>query len=175
MIRCPVWFGDDDLLEQEDQRQAPVAAEKQRSATHRCVFPDAGVRSDRMRQLLSGAIPCDDSIEDGDQVNEMAIQCCRRDASAVLCVLPKTKRNDLWELKPHGRNESASPTWSKCALHRYCAASTKLASLKISVHARVPRTSILFCPSRTERFSFHYRFIGRLEFSHDLTRQFRIG
>jgi len=107
MIRCPVWFGDDDLLEQEDQRQAPVAAEKQRSATHRCVFPDAGVRSDRMQQLLSGAIPCDDSIDGGDQVNEMAIQCCRRDASAVLCVLPKRKRNDFWELKPHGRNESA--------------------------------------------------------------------
>jgi hypothetical protein len=57
MIRCPVWFGDDDLLEQEDQRQAPVAAEKQRSATHRCVFPDAGVRSDRMQQLLSGQFP----------------------------------------------------------------------------------------------------------------------
>ena len=49
--------GDNDLLEQEDQRQAPVAAEKQRTAMHRCVFPDAGVRSDRMQQLLSGAIP----------------------------------------------------------------------------------------------------------------------
>jgi hypothetical protein len=107
MIRYPVWFGEDDLLEQEDQRQAPVAAEKQRNATHRCVFPGAGVRSDRMLQLLSGAIPCADSIADGDQVNEMAIQCCRRDASAVLCVLSKRKRNDFWELKPHGRNESA--------------------------------------------------------------------
>ena len=98
--------GDNDLLEQEGQRQAPVAAEKQRSATHRCVFPDAGVRSDRMQQLLSGAIPCDDNIDDGDQVNEMAIQCWRRDASAVLCVLSKRKRKDFWQLKLHGRNES---------------------------------------------------------------------
>ena len=97
------------IARKEDQRQAPVAAEKQRSATHRCVFPDAGLRSDRMQQLLSGAIPYPDSIEDCDQVNEMAIQCCRRDASAVLCVLPKTKRNDLWELKLHAETNLRSP------------------------------------------------------------------
>ena len=44
-------------VEQEDQRQAPVAAEKQRSATHRQAYPDAGVRSDRMRQLSAGQFP----------------------------------------------------------------------------------------------------------------------
>jgi hypothetical protein len=53
--------------------------------------------------------------------------------------------------------------------------STSLAPLKISVRVRVPRISILLRPSRAERFSFHYRYIGQLEFSHDLTRQFRIS
>ena len=60
-----------------------------------------------MQQLLSGAIPYADSIDDGDHVNEMAIQCCGRDASAVLCVRQKRKRNDFRELKQRGRNESA--------------------------------------------------------------------
>ena len=38
-----------------------------------------------MQQLLSGAIPCTDSIDCGDRVNEMAVQCYPRNASAVLC------------------------------------------------------------------------------------------
>jgi hypothetical protein len=33
MTRCPVWLVMTIYLEQEDQRQAPVAAEKQRSVT----------------------------------------------------------------------------------------------------------------------------------------------
>ena len=44
-------------VEQEDQRQAPVAVEKQRSVTHWQACPDAGVRSDRMRKLSAGQFP----------------------------------------------------------------------------------------------------------------------
>jgi hypothetical protein len=47
--------------------------------------------------------------------------------------------------------------------------------LKISAHVGVPRISTLFRPSRTERFSFQLPVIDLLEFSHDLTRQFRVS
>lgn len=141
-------------FEQEDQRQAPVAAEKQRSVTHWCAYPDAGVRSDRMRQLLSGAIPCADSIDDGDHVNEMAIQCCRRDASTVLCARRKRKRNDFWELRSPGGNESAGPNPDHDPVAQTLRNVRKISPRKISAHVGVPRISTLFRPSCAERFSF---------------------
>jgi len=146
-------------FEQEDQRQAPVAAEKQRSVTHWCPFPDAGVRSDRMQQLLSGAIPCADSIEDGDHVNEMAIQRCRCDASAVLWVRQKRKRNDFWLRKSPGWNESAAANpdqdtrctdlarrWRSWPAKTFCACegSKNLVSLP-----PFPRRPIFFSTTRT--------------------------
>jgi hypothetical protein len=98
----PVWLMIAICLEQEDQQQAPVAAEKQRNAMRRRAFSDAGVRSDRMRPLLSGTIPCANRRDDGARVNEMAIHCYRRDASAVLCTRHKRKRNDFWKRKAAG-------------------------------------------------------------------------
>jgi hypothetical protein len=99
MIRCSSLVDDRDLSEQEDQQQAPVAAEKQRKAMRRRAFSDAGVRSDRMRPLLSGTIPCANRRDDSARVNEMAIQYYRRDASAVLCTRQKRNGPIFWKRK----------------------------------------------------------------------------
>jgi len=53
----PVWLMIAICLEQEDQQQTPVAAEKQRNAMRTRAFRDASVRSDRMLPLLTGQFP----------------------------------------------------------------------------------------------------------------------
>jgi hypothetical protein len=61
-----------------------------------------------LRKLLGGIIPCTDSIDDGAHVNEMTVQCYCHDASAVLCTRQRRKWNDFREIKPAGRNETAT-------------------------------------------------------------------
>jgi hypothetical protein len=129
-----------------------------------------------MVQLLGGVIPCANHIADVDQVNEMAVQCYRRNASVVLCVQWKRKRNDFSEARTARlKRICGRPSRSDCPLHGYYSAVTMFAPRKIPARTRVPGISVLLYAVNAERFSFNARDIGQMEFSHDLTGQFRIS
>src|SRR5438552_12693156 len=77
---------------------------------------------------LGRAIPCADSIDDHSQVNEMGIQCCGRDASAVLCTRQKRKRNDFsGGARQPAESNLSPPITIVTSLHKRCATSAKLA------------------------------------------------
>jgi hypothetical protein len=108
-----------------------------------------------LQTLLYGTIPGADSIGGNAHVNEMAIQCCRRDASAVLSRQRKRKRNDFW--KARARPTEADLRLLK--LIRTLAAQMlrrvhKIDPLETTAYRWVPEIPTLFDASRAERFSF---------------------
>src|SRR5437660_6067769 len=102
----------------------------------------------------------------------MAIQCCRRDASTVLCAQQKRKRNVCWSAKPPVETNLRSLILIMTPVAQMLRNVHELSSLKLTAHVRVPRIPTLFRPSRAERFSFQLLVHPLLEFSHDPTRQF---
>jgi hypothetical protein len=76
----------------QDQRQTPVAAEKQRRVTHLHALPVAGDGFDSMRLISETAIDCGYNIQrPAARSNEMENQVCRRDEPPLLSTRPKRK------------------------------------------------------------------------------------
>jgi hypothetical protein len=73
------------FFESADQRQAPVAAEKQRRAMRLRTSPVAGARAILMRMILGRTSLCPINIQRSPEtVNETPVHICRRDAPALL-------------------------------------------------------------------------------------------
>jgi hypothetical protein len=80
----------------QDQRQTPVAAEKQRRVTQLRAIPIAGGWLDGMRLMSEWAIHCGCNIHRrAGRSNEMESQICRPDEAPLLFTPPKRKRNCL--------------------------------------------------------------------------------
>jgi hypothetical protein len=142
-------------VEQEGQRQTPVAVEKQRSVTHRQACPDAGVRLDRIRQLSAGQFPA-----------LIVLMTSVASMKWVFVVAVATRRRFYArDRKGNGTifgsaNQPAEPNLPPLILIMTPAAQMlrnfqEIGSRKITAHARVPRTPALLRRSCAERFSFH--------------------
>jgi hypothetical protein len=125
---------------------------------------------------LGRAIHCADSIDDGSRVNEMAVQCCRRDASAVLCTREKRKRNDF----RGGARQPAEPNLPPpipivTPLHKRCATSAKSAREKSLRMGGFPESLNSSVIAVQNDFLFNQPCPRLLKFSHDPTEQSCLG
>ena len=162
-------------VEQEDQRQAPVAVEKQRSVTHWQACPDAGVRSDRMRKLSAGQFPA-----------LIVLMTTVRSMKWVFNVAVATRRRFYARDRKEngtifgGARQPAEPNLSppitiETSLHKRCATSARLARKNSLRMGGFPESMNYSAIPVHNDFLFNQPHIHLLEFSHDPTRQFRVS
>jgi hypothetical protein len=162
-------------FEQEDQRQAPVAAEKQRSATHRQAYPDAGVRSDRMRQLSAGQFPA-----------LIVLMTTVTSMKRVFNVTVATRRRFYARDRKEngtifgGTRQLAEPTLPPpipimTPLHKRCATSARSAREKSLRMGGFPESLNSSVIAVQNDFLFNQPCPSLLKFSHDPAGQSRLG